>query len=286
LINDHETDARYHAIRDTFERKTKKVLPFLDRATFAVLPDTMSATCESHGLYEFKHGEWLSGLRVDSMCPDCVRERQKAIDRLALEKYKLDTRNRVTDKLERSGVSSRNMDKTFSSFSAKTEKQKEALSTAMEYASRVCFFDEPFNLIMVGTTGTGKTHLAHAITHHCILAGRSCATIQLKNLIAEFRASWRDSSAPSDRTVIKKYGSMDALVIDEMGLAGITENEMVILFEILNERYDNKLTTVFVSNHTIKDLRDNILGDRVSDRIREDGVKVLTMAWGSARGDL
>lgn len=293
-MKDHEKDSRYHAIRSQLENSTKKVPSALKGLFFKVEPEIMSAECEFHGKYEFQKGKDEDGVVIDfngmtpiySICPECSLDRQRTIDREALEKYKVDTLNSVTDKLERSGVSPRNISKTFETFDANTDKQKEALSTAMEYASRVCAFNNPFNLIMVGTTGTGKTHLAHAITHHCILAGRTCATIQLKSLIAEFRASWRDNSAPSDRAVIKKYGAMDALVIDEMGLNGITENEMVILFEILNERYDNKLTTAFVSNQTITELRDNVLGDRVSDRIREDGVKVLTMAWESARGDL
>jgi DNA replication protein DnaC len=292
LINDHERDSRYQAIRSQLENTTKKVPSALKGLFFKTIPDVMNAECEFHGKYEFQKGKDEEGKVIDfngmtpiySICPECSLERQESIDDAAFEKYKRDTQNRITDKLERSGVSPRNMDKTFDSYIADTREKKKALSTAIEYASCVCRFEKPFNLIMVGTTGTGKTHLAHAITHLCILAGRTCATIQLKDLIAEYRASWRDQTAPSDREIIKKYGTMDALAIDEMGLSEMSENESVILFEVLSERYDNKLSTVLITNLEIGDFKKDILGDRVSDRIREDGVRAIAMAWESERG--
>lgn len=287
------TDSRFHAIRLSVENSTKKIKPALRGMFFKELPEVMSAICDTHGEYEFQVGKDENGDVIDyngttpihSMCMLCTQERQEEINRIAFEKYERETKTRITDKLSASGVSPRNMDKSFDSYIAKDEKQKKALSIAVEYARRVCAFDNPFNLIMVGTTGTGKTHLAHAITNHCILSGRTCATIQLKNLIAEYRASWSDKDAPSDRQVIKKYGSMNALVIDEIGLEEATAGEKVAMFEVLDERYNNQLSTVFISNQNADKLKE-ILGDRIVDRIKEDGCEFIAMKWKSVRDNL
>lgn len=282
-MNNYELDQRYVAMRAHIEAQTPRVIPKLRQSVFETLPEVMSGTCEKHGDFEFQHGEWLTGIKVLSTCPQCAQERQEAIDKQALEQYERQTETRHRDKLAQAGVSERNIDKSFDTYQAESKAQKKALSTAMDYAREICDFGKPFNLILVGTTGTGKTHLGHSITHYCITAGRSCATIQMRQLIAEYRESWRDQTKPSDREVIRKYGNIDGLVIDEIGLTEMSQNESVILFEVLNERYENQKPTVFISNMNIDIVR-QMLGDRVCDRLREDGVRAIAMDWESARG--
>ncbi len=282
-MKNYELDQRYASIRAHIESTTPRIKPKLRQSVFSALPENLTGHCEKHGDFDFYHGEWLSGIKVLSTCHQCVSEREESINALALERYQQETQTRLKDRLTASGVSGRNINKSFDTYQAETPAQKKAHSMAVEYARCICEFDDPFNLIMVGTTGTGKTHLGHAITHYCITGGRTCATIQMRQLIAEYRESWRDQSKPSDREVIRKYGNLDGLVIDEIGVAEMSQNESVILFEILNERYENQKPTAFISNQDIKTVKE-MLGDRVCDRLREDGVKPVVMDWESARG--
>lgn len=279
-------DLRYDAIRARIENSTEQVRPALRRRQYETPPEQKSAVCDIHGEYVFGVCEWpMGGWAVHSVCTKCVQERQDKIDKEAFERYERETKSRVYDKLTSAGVSARNVEKQFDSYIADTEDKKKALSAATDYANSVCGYGKGFNLILVGTTGTGKTHLANAITNHCILSGKTCATVQLKNLISEYRASWTDRASLSSTEVIEKYGSMKGLVIDEIGLDDVTQNESVIIFELINKRYDNMLTTAFVSNLNANGLKE-VLGDRVSDRIKEDNPRFVIMNWESARGKL
>ena len=75
----------------------------------------------------------------------------------------------------------------------------------------------------------------------------------------------------------------DLLVIDEVGVQFGTDTEKMILFEILNERYENLKPTILISNLSIESLK-KFTGDRVIDRMKENKGKVLIFNWNSARG--
>lgn len=251
----------------------------------------MTGNCEFHGEFTFLTMEWLEGYRVNSCCQKCMAERENYINQQAKEKFESEKNARIAEKLKTGGVSARNFGKSFDSYTVNNPKQKEALDIAWGYADAISRdTDGKTNVLLLGTPGTGKTHLAHAITNHCILSGKACATIQLKTLIAEYRASWSDRTQPSSQAVVKKYGSMDGLVIDELGV-DFSENEKseikvsAIVFEIMNERYDNQLTTVLISNQTADEVK-RVLGERTTDRLREDGIKMCFMKWESMRGEL
>ena len=52
---------------------------------------------------------------------------------------------------------------------------------------------------------------------------------------------------------------------------------------MLNERYELRKPTIFLSNLASDELAD-FLGERVMDRLREDGGRVVPFAWESYRG--
>ena len=56
-----------------------------------------------------------------------------------------------------------------------------------------------------------------------------------------------------------------------------------MMFDILNERYENRLPTLLLSNLTAGEVK-NFLGERVFDRLREDGGECVVFDWSSHRG--
>ncbi len=58
---------------------------------------------------------------------------------------------------------------------------------------------------------------------------------------------------------------------------------MIQIFDVLDKRYGEQLPTVMVSNLTVDELV-NLLGDRIIDRMREDGGALLQLNWQSNRG--
>ena len=74
----------------------------------------------------------------------------------------------------------------------------------------------------------------------------------------------------------------DLLILDEVGVQFGSDFERNTLFDVLNERYELRKPTIFLSNLGREDLAE-FLGERVMDRLREDGATVVPFDWPSYR---
>ena len=113
------------------------------------------------------------------------------------------------------------------------------------------------NLWMVGATGTGKTFLGAMIIRE--LGGVYVKSYQLINDVL-MSASY--SAKESVNEIVNRYAGYRRLVIDEVGKSGNKDTEVNILWQILNERYENELPTVMISNLSKADLA-NYLGGHI-----------------------
>lgn len=96
----------------------------------------------------------------------------------------------------------------------------------------------------------------------------------------EFRASYQRDAARSEAQLFDHFSSVPVLLLDELG-AGSTEHTDRLLFEVLDERYGNKLPAVISTNHP-KAALESVLGERLFDRMREEATFVA-FDWQSAR---
>lgn len=116
------------------------------------------------------------------------------------------------------------------------------------------------NLWMVGAAGTGKTMLGAMIVRE--LGGIYVKSYQLINDVLK-AASY--SATESVNQIVNRYAGYERLVIDEVGKSGNKDTEINILWQILNERYENEVPTVMISNLSKADLA-NYLGGHIVDR--------------------
>jgi DNA replication protein DnaC len=242
------------------------------------------AICEKHGEFEV---QFLDGIikMVYSTCQGCVDEYQSKVTELA-EKLEQEEEQRLLDnRIFNSGVSERHFDKTFDNYVADTDERKFALDS-MKYFCKKIEEGECKNMILCGSVGTGKTHLCQAAiryfaeTTHPSEFSMKMATIT--QIIRYYRASWDKNTDYSEQDAINNLSNQSLLIIDELGVQNGTDNEINIIFEIINNRYENKLPTVIISNLE-KDEVVNLLGNRIIDRLKEDGCRVLGMQWDSYR---
>jgi DNA replication protein DnaC len=106
------------------------------------------------------------------------------------------------------------------------------------------FLDQQRNLLVVGGTGTGKTHVAVAIGSNCVRQGRRARfynTVDLVNrLDAESRAGKAGQLAAS-------LIQVDLVILDELGYLPFPQSGGQMLFHLLSKLYER--TSVIVTTN-------------------------------------
>lgn len=245
--------------------------------------------CDKHGEFALRSNQIFSRIMVNSICPKCVDEFDLIVEAKAKEieseredaAQKKRTEKRMEELLVR-GVSKRSMGKTFKTYTGDTAGKKNALESCLELSSKIKNDEQPFNLIMVGGVGTGKTHLANSMVIDLFDAKKVCVRINLIDLIRRLKATWSRDSEETETEVIEMFVGVDLLIIDEVGIQFGSDTEKMFVFDIINGRYEECLPTAIISNLDINGVKE-IIGERCVDRLREDGGKVVAFDWKSHR---
>ena len=242
----------------------------------------MTKICEKHGLYEEAHAI-IPGLGdTVSRCPKCVDE----WDQEKEKKYNLRMAENQQVRIERwiddAGIPKRFKTATFNSYHAETKQQREAFNMVTGYCDYLEKNSEAARtLIMTGTVGTGKTHLAIATVRRLIeleaMRGRYTSVMKM---ITHIRSAY--GTGFSSEKIMAEYVNTGLLVLDEVGVQFGTDAEKLLIYEVMNGRYERENPTIIISNLPASDL-EGYLGDRVIDRLREDGGFVVPMEWQSWR---
>jgi DNA replication protein DnaC len=242
---------------------------------------TRTSNCGAHG--DFESRNYIG--RIWSRCPAC------AIEEAALEEDRQQELERERkqaawlDRLESSCIPERFKDRSLKNFIAETPEQARALDFSSAYADG---FDAVMrtgrSAMFVGGPGTGKTHLAAGIALR--LMHRDKRTVLFTTVMRAIRRvkdTWTKGSSVSETQAIESLVYPDLLILDEVGVQFGSETEKLILFDVLNERYEKRKPCLLLSNLSVEDVR-AYLGERIFDRLREDGGEAVPFDWASHRG--
>ncbi|MBM2848851.1 MAG: hypothetical protein HW418_1793, partial [Anaerolineales bacterium] len=119
-------------------------------------------------------------------------------------------------------------------------------------------------LLLTGTYGCGKTHLAAAIANQCLAHGKPVLFLNTPDLLDYLRETYAPSTASTYSERFDEIRTAPLLVLDDLGTESPTNWAIEKLYQILNYRYNARLPTVITTNRELKDI-DQRVASRLSD---------------------
>lgn len=223
-------------------------------------PDLES--CAVHGSYAANMRDEAGTVRrLAGGCPVC--QKQKNAHRL----------------LAASNIPKRFEGCDFSNYVAVGEAQTRVFDTCVAYAENFALHRESGACLMLcGTPGTGKNHLATAISKRVLALGFTVLRVKASEFLDAYWGKSFDERDPW----LKAMAGVDLLMLDELGRASNAKSAQDAFFRLLDERYEAQLPTLMATNLNREDLTE-VLGAAAYDRLTQGGGSRLTLNWPSHR---
>lgn len=145
---------------------------------------------------------------------------------------------------------------------------KELASHALETARR---FAEDFdkthaNLLFIGGTGLGKTHLSTAVARRAIERGFDVVYDGVQNILSDFEHDRFRSGYEEGESRSEKYFSCDLLILDDLGTEISNQFTLSVLYQLLNTRLCKGQSIIINTNLGQKNLLERY-DERITSRL-------------------
>ena len=144
------------------------------------------------------------------------------------------------------------------------------------------FIQENENIVFLGPSGVGKTHLAIGIGITAAKKRTSTYFIKCHDLIQNLKRAYLENRLESR---IKHYTKYKLLIIDEIGYLPIDSEDAKLFFQLIDARYEKK-STIFTTNVNFKSWEEIFpepkLANAILDRILHHA-SVVTITGNSYR---
>jgi DNA replication protein DnaC len=138
------------------------------------------------------------------------------------------------------------------------------------------------SLLLLGPTGTGKTHNAYGAVAAAVVVAwprrlgngyrkPRWQALTHADLCAALRPRGRDYDPEAE---LKRFRDLDLLMVDDLGAAKSTEFVEEATYRLVNGRYEDMRPSIFTSNLAPGELR-GAVGDRIASRLVETCVRVV-----------
>lgn len=137
------------------------------------------------------------------------------------------------------------------------------------------FMKEAENILFLGPSGVGKSHLAQAIGHEACRLGQDVSFYRASRMM-KWVSSGHGDGTYSRR--MKQLIKVPLLIVDDFGLEPITVEQQSDLYEIICERYE-KCSTILTSNRDLPEwgeiFTNALMGSAAMDRVVHRALKFV-----------
>lgn len=132
---------------------------------------------------------------------------------------------------------------------------------------------------IAGTPGSGKTHLATAIVGELIKAGCDTRYMLWRKDAPRLKALINDRDVYEQE--LARFSTVDVLYIDDFFKGKVTEGDINLAFELLNDRYNTRRRTIISGELDVNELLaiDEAIGSRIYERSRGYYIKTPKQNW-------
>ena len=157
---------------------------------------------------------------------------------------------------------------------AKTEEQKKLIHKMLKnYSNKK--LENISDMLINGSIGTGKTHIALAFIKKLLEANLYCKYSTEYDLLNLFFMKKYDK--------FNQFKKTDVLIIDELGKRDLLDWQTIQIEELLSYRYNEQLPTILITNRNKKEFKAFVV-DRVVDRLKDNNAITVTLTGVSLRG--
>jgi len=118
------------------------------------------------------------------------------------------------------------------------------------------------SLLMLGSAGLGKTHLACAIANVVMASGYTVMYSSSQSLFSKI-----EQARFTDEDVISDILSCDLFILDDLGAESMTNYSLSVLYNIVNTRMISKKPCIYTSNITSQAALQKRYGEKISSRL-------------------
>jgi DNA replication protein DnaC len=217
-----------------------------------------------------------SGMRLVER-PDGDRVAQDCACRIERRAARMVAATRIPKRYEHCSL-----DSFETAFPSATRSLKQAHLSARKFVESYPLETAGTGLLLTGSIGVGKTHLAVGILQALVTErGATGLFYDYRELLKQVQNSYNRQVQATELEILAPVFEAEVLVLDELGASKPTDWVWDTVAHILNTRYNDRRTTIITTNyanagplgsiHEIKprdSMREETLGDRIGERMR------------------